>query len=385
MHFKTVIVLIGSSLNNKNMETSSTFLTFRGNEYTLSFKSKEQLINDIEELAGIYAPNQLYYSDRRIHRISSLMNQEPKYFQVATKGLNYSRLFINTPQCKVKVYILDLENKKVEDLCRCFFNAYIVQSLNYPYQEYAFKYNNQIIQIGQSLAGIPNDSEIDLVNEAVYQQIDLLLTIQFQNSMEIQVFIDPAENVLSLKNKITEFEDIPAYRQRLIYEGNPLEDNQPLSHYNIPNNSTIKMIIGLLQGSIPITHVLDPARKPASFAAYQVKSDSRRVISGLSFYGKCNNTDCREVNNEVLSNHGFGIFNVLTEKNTACCQLCENKLGVVDGLGLFCCKFRFWGVNSDGEEKEGSGQVGDEDYFELLNGNFDNWRTLMVQIDSGKE
>ena len=242
------------------MEAYSTFLTFGANEYYLLFKSVEQLTIEIEELTGIYVPNQIYYSDGRIHRISSLMNQEPAYFQVGTKALKYSRLFINTPQHRVKVYILDLENKKVEDLCRSVFNAYILQSSDYQYLEYAFKYDNKIIQSGQSLAGIPNDSEIDLVNEAAYQQIDLLLTVQFQDSTELHIFIDPSENVLSLKNQITKIKDIPADRQRLQYEGNELQDNQPLSHYNIPNNSTINLIIGLLQRSIPVAHVLDPAK-----------------------------------------------------------------------------------------------------------------------------
>ena len=75
----------------------------------------------------------------------------------------------------------------------------------------------------------------------------------------------------------------------------------------------------------------------------------------------------------------------MTEKNRAYCPLCKNNLSVVDGFGFFICKFRFFGVNIDGEEKEGSGDVGNEDYFEFLNGNLENWRNLMVQVDSRKE
>jgi ubiquitin C len=60
--------------------------------------------------------------------------------------------------------------------------------------------------------------------------------------------VEPTDTVESLKEKFKAKEGIPIDQQKLIYAGKELQDDQLLSAYNIPNESTLSFVIRLRGG-----------------------------------------------------------------------------------------------------------------------------------------
>lgn len=67
------------------------------------------------------------------------------------------------------------------------------------------------------------------------------ITIEILNNHEL---------VSNIKQKIQKKEGIAPHEQRLIYVGKQLEDQKKLSDYNIPNESTLHLVIRLPGGSL---------------------------------------------------------------------------------------------------------------------------------------
>ena len=364
------------------MEVSYSFLTLKGGEFNLNYQSNDQFVDEIERLTGIYVPDQAYYSNGRSQILSNILNEQSKNFQVTSKDCNYSRIFVNTPKGKVKVYQLSLQNKKVEDLYRSFYIECKKRDLEYPINDYAFKYNDQLIQAKQSLADIPNESEIDLVQEAAYEPLtDLMISVKTLTGRSIDIFIDPLSSVESLKKIIDEKEGIPVDQQRLIFAGKQLEDMKDLASYEISNESVLHLVLRLRGGGMPPSFSFNSMNEPVKMEFSQTAPDWRCVSPGISLLGNCVNTECDAFLQEVISNHGFGVFNVQIAKDRATCPMCKAFIMNVEGTGFFNCKYKFYGVQADGTEREGSGEAGKKNYTAFLNGESVEWRVLRIQVE----
>ena len=368
------------------MEASYSFLTLKGGEFNLTFQSNDQFVDEIERLSGIYVPDQAYYFNGRSQTLSSVINELSKNFQVTSKDQQFSRIFINTPQGKVKVYQPSLQNKKVEELYRSFYLECKKKDFEYPITEYAFKFNNQTIQAKQSLADIPNESEIELVQESVYEALsDIIISVKTLTVKSIDIFIDPLSTIEFLKKVIQEKEGIPIDQQRLIFAGKQLEDIKDLASYEIVNESAIHLVLRLRGGGMPPSFSFNSMNEPVKMEFSQTAPDWRCVSPGISWLGNCTNSDCDAFLQEVISNHGFGVFNVETAKNRATCPECKHALLNVEGSGFFNCKYRFYGVQVDGTEREGSGEAGKDNYTAFLNGESVKWRILRIQVEFLKD
>lgn len=64
------------------------------------------------------------------------------------------------------------------------------------------------------------------------------------SELKLQIAISPDKTVLDLKHAIAGKSDVPADRQRLIYSGRVLKDDDALSVYKIQSAHTIHMVKG---------------------------------------------------------------------------------------------------------------------------------------------
>ena len=366
------------------MESSYTFLTLKEGEFNLTYQSNDQFVDKIEELTGIYIPDQNYYSEGQVQTLSSILNNESKCFQLTSKENKHSRLFINTPQGTLKLYLKNLETTKVEDLIQSFKSECKKKSFDYPCNRYAFSFNNEIIQPGQSLSHIFNDNIIDLVEQEIYEDIkDFNITVKTQTGKSINFEIDLSQPVKYLKNLIRVQTGVPSEQQRLMFKGKLLEDDSDLSTYELCPDSIIYLVLRLRGGGggAPSSFGFNSMNQPVNIEFSQSAPDWRAVSPGISWFGDCYNSECVAFNKEVVSNHGFGVFDVRNERNKAKCMMCEQSIGMVDVCGFFDCKFRYFGVLENGEVREGSGHAGVDDYTAFLNGERVEWRVLRIQVE----
>jgi len=81
------------------------------------------------------------------------------------------------------------------------------------------------------------------------QSQDITINIKGPSELKLSITISPEKTVRDLKVAIAERSDAEADRQRLIYSGKVLKDEEPLSMYKIQSNHTIHMVKGAARPS----------------------------------------------------------------------------------------------------------------------------------------
>lgn len=73
---------------------------------------------------------------------------------------------------------------------------------------------------------------------------DIQINIKGPSELKLQIEISTDKTVLDLKKAIAEKSDVPADRQRLIYSGRVLKDDDALTAYKIATTHTVHMVKG---------------------------------------------------------------------------------------------------------------------------------------------
>jgi ubiquilin len=77
---------------------------------------------------------------------------------------------------------------------------------------------------------------------------EIQINIKGPSELRLLVSITTDKTVLDLKKAVAEKSDVPAERQRLIYSGRVLKDEDILTTYKIANNHTVHMVKGAPKG-----------------------------------------------------------------------------------------------------------------------------------------
>lgn len=78
---------------------------------------------------------------------------------------------------------------------------------------------------------------------------EIQINVKGPSELKLQISITTDKSVLELKQAIAEKSDVGADRQRLIYSGRVLKDEDPLSTYKIQSSHTIHMVKGIARSS----------------------------------------------------------------------------------------------------------------------------------------
>ncbi|KAL0250217.1 hypothetical protein I308_102390 [Cryptococcus tetragattii IND107] len=104
---------------------------------------------------------------------------------------------------------------------------------------------------------------------------DITITVKGPQELKLTISISPDKNVAELKELIASKCDVEKDRQRLIYSGKVLKDEETISSYKIQNGHTIHMVKGAAKpsSSTPAGQASQPPRLPQMGTGLNVGSN----------------------------------------------------------------------------------------------------------------
>ena len=317
----------------------------------------------IERETSIPPQMQTYYLDgKRVNRIQPSNLENP--IQVVSE---YSGIKSFNFTYQDRNFVLCLrEDTKMSDLK---YEISLVLGLELSSYEKLGLYRAG--KILYSLKSLEEGSEIGVQVKALTD----LVHVKTLTGRGINVPVDLSDTVEGLKDTIKDQEGIPIDQQRLMFEGNQLEDERTLEYYRIQNESILHLVLRLRGGgtSIQFNKLSSVVEQDFSDSA----PDWRGVERGISFQGECINSHCRAFKSIAISNLRFGIVDLSQLK--AQCPMCSKYLKNVRNCGFFDCKWRFFGIDSEGQERRGEGQASSEKYTTFKEGDEIEWRSLRIE------
>lgn len=113
---------------------------------------------------------------------------------------------------------------------------------------------------------------------------EILINVKGPSELKLQITISTDKTVADLKQAIADKSDVPADRQRLIYSGRVLKDEDALSTYKIQSSHTIHMVKGAARSAASSSQPAPPQPLP-NMQAGQNPHDPLTQLNGHMGYG----------------------------------------------------------------------------------------------------
>lgn len=198
---------------------------------------------------------------------------------------------------------------------------------------------------------------------------------------------DTIQSIESILEKKIDFEEM---FQCLEFKQKPLKDKEKtLLNYGIKNNMTL---------------YVREISKPFSFSDFKESENLEQAFdgdewrpagAGMSYFGICQNVNCKAYMKEVVILRGFGKFDIGKDrgkkKGTCICPCCYKFVPDVKECGFSCCKYKIEGerqvVNQNGmtkleyyEEEDIHNQQGSTIKFSSKGGALTTYEWLTIEV-----
>ncbi|KAL9716771.1 hypothetical protein Ac2012v2_001222 [Leucoagaricus gongylophorus] len=112
---------------------------------------------------------------------------------------------------------------------------------------------------------------------------EILINIKGPSELKLQISITTEKTVLDLKHAIADKSDVEADRQRLIYSGRVLKDDEQLSVYKVQSGHTIHMVKGQVRQQPSSSSSSSPQQIPTMQAGQNIHDPLTQLNSHLGF------------------------------------------------------------------------------------------------------